>query len=67
MAVSTQRVLDFAMQQKRVTHPQHILHSAYFPPHGRAWWVEIANGEKPGWYAEVEAKADGQKGFSSRT
>lgn len=54
--VSTPRVIDFALQQHRVAHPKHILHRAYFPAHGRAWWVEIAEIERPGWYAEVDAQ-----------
>lgn len=55
---STARVLDWALQQHRVAHPKHITHRAYFPPHGRAWWVEIQEIECPGWFAEVDAKAE---------
>lgn len=57
-AVSTPRVLDWALEQRRVAHPRHITHRAYFPPHGRAWWVEIQHIERPGWFAEVDAKAE---------
>lgn len=58
MHLSTPRVLDWALQQKRVAHPGRITHRAYFPPHGRAWWVEIQEIERPGWFAEVDAKAE---------
>lgn len=56
--VSTPRVLDWALQQQRVAHPKHITHRAYFPPHGRAWWVEIQEIDRPGWFAEVDARAE---------
>jgi len=56
--VSTPRVIDWALQQQRVAHPRRITHRAYFPPHGRAWWVEIQAIERPGWFAEVDAKMD---------
>ena len=58
MSVSTERVLDWALQQKRVAHPRRITHRAYFPPHGRAWWVEIQDIERPGWFAEVDARIE---------
>lgn len=62
MGVSTKRVIDWALKQQRVAHPRHITHRAYFPAHGRAWWVEIRNIERPGWFAEVDAKiADGNR------
>jgi predicted esterase len=56
MDVSTERVIDWALKQRRVAHPRHITHRAYFPPHGRAWWVEIQEIERPGWFAEVDAQ-----------
>ncbi len=58
MAVSTRRVIEWALQQKRVAHPRHITHRAYFPLHGRAWWVEIQEIERAGWFAEVKARAE---------
>ncbi len=58
MHISTERVIDWALQQKRVAHPKHIIHRAYFPPHGRAWWIEIVGIEQPGWYAEVDAQVE---------
>ncbi|NLF70388.1 MAG: prolyl oligopeptidase family serine peptidase [Candidatus Anammoximicrobium sp.] len=58
MSVSTERVLEWALQQKRVAHPRRITHRAYFPPHGRAWWVEIQDIERPGWFAEVDARIE---------
>lgn len=60
MGVSTPRVLDWALQQKRVAHPRHLTHRAYFPAHGRAWWVEIQQIDKPGWFAEVDAQVEGK-------
>lgn len=61
-AVSTPRVLDWALEQRRVAHPRHISHRAYFPPHGRAWWVEIQQIQHPGWFAEADARmADGNR------
>jgi predicted esterase len=41
MDVSTERVLDWALEQKRVRHPKRVTHRAYFPIHGRAYWTEI--------------------------
>ncbi len=58
MHISTERVIDWALQQKRVAHPTHIIHRAYFPPHGRAWWIEIVSVEQPGWYGEVDARIE---------
>lgn len=58
MRASTPRVLDWALKQRRVAHPRHITHRAYFPPHGRAWWVEIREIQRPGWFAEVDARAE---------
>ena len=54
MDVSTERVMDWALKQWRVAHPSHTTHRAYFPPHGRAWWVEIQEIERPGWFAEAQ-------------
>lgn len=56
--VSTPRVIDWALKQRRVAHPRHITHRACFPPHGRAWWAEIQEIELPGWFAEIDAKAE---------
>lgn len=58
MDVSTPRVLDWVLRQKRVAHPRQITQRAYFPFHGRAWWVEILALERPGWFAEVKAHAE---------
>ncbi|MDP1588833.1 MAG: 5'-nucleotidase C-terminal domain-containing protein, partial [Prosthecobacter sp.] len=60
MHLSTPRVLDWALRQKRVAHPRRITHRAYFPPHGRAWWVEIQEIERPSWFAEMDAKAEAE-------
>lgn len=56
--VSTPRVIDWALKQRRAAHPRRITHRAYFPPHGRAWWVDIQKIERPGWFAEVDANAE---------
>lgn len=64
MGVSTERVMEWALQQKRVTHPRHITHRAYFPPHGRAWWMEIQDIERPGWFAEVDARVEDGNGIA---
>ncbi|MFA7172933.1 MAG: 5'-nucleotidase C-terminal domain-containing protein [Kiritimatiellia bacterium] len=58
MAVSTERVVEWALQQRRTAHPRHVTHRAYFPPHGRAWWVEIQAVDRIGWFAEVDAKIE---------
>lgn len=57
-AQSTPRVLDWVIEQRRVAHPKHITHRAYFPPHGRAWWAAIDEIERPGWFAEIDATAE---------
>lgn len=55
---STERVVDWALKQRRVAHPKRITQRAYFPPHGRAWWLEIREIDRPGWFAEVDARAE---------
>lgn len=56
-ALSTPRVVEWTLKQKRVAHPRRILHRAYFPGHGKAWWAQIAGITNPGWYAEIDAHA----------
>ena len=58
MAISTERVVAWAAQQRRVAHPRRILHRAFFPAHGRAWWIEIAGIAEIGGFAEVDAGVD---------
>lgn len=58
MAVSTERVVDWALRQRREAHPRHVTHRAYFPPHGRAWWVDIQAVDRVGWFAEVDARIE---------
>lgn len=60
MGVSTERVLEFALQHRRVAHPRQITHRAYFPLHGRAWWMEIQELTRPGWFAEVQANIEAE-------
>ncbi len=62
MDVSTERVIAWALEQRRNASPAHITHRAYFPQHGRAWWLEIQGIERPGWFAEVDARvAEGNR------
>ncbi len=62
MHVSTGRVFEWAARQRRTAHPRHITHRAFFPAHGRAWWIEIASIAEIGGYAEVDARiADGNR------
>lgn len=56
--ISTPRALDWALQQRRAAHPRRVTHRAYFPPHGRAWWVEIGTIERPGWLAGIDASME---------
>ncbi len=55
MDITTPDVLDWALQQKRVTHPQRVLFRAYLPFQGRAYWTEIVEILEPGYYAEIDA------------
>lgn len=55
---SADRVFQWTLKQQRAAHPRHITHRAYFPPHGRAWWVEIQAIQRPGWFAEVDASIE---------
>lgn len=66
MNISTPRVFEWALRQKRVAHPRHITHRAYFPPHGRAWWVDIQEIEQPGGFAEVDARAEADNHIVAR-
>ena len=56
MAISTERVVAWAARQRRVAHPRRITHRAFFPAHGRAWWIEIAGIAEIGGFAEVDAR-----------
>lgn len=58
MHVSTPRVLDWALRQRRVDHPRHVTHRAYLPLHGRAWWVELEGIDRIGWFAEIDARIE---------
>jgi pimeloyl-ACP methyl ester carboxylesterase len=55
MLVSTERVLDWALQQRLVRHPRHVVHRAYLPVHGRAYWTEIQKLTTVGGFAELDA------------
>ncbi len=67
MGVSTERVLDWALEQQRVAHPRQITHRTYFPLHGRAWGIEIQELTRPGWYAEVQASIEEDNTLRLRT
>jgi len=55
MAASTSRVLDWALKQKRVTHPKRVTFRAYLPIHGKAYWTEIQKIDRLGHFAEIDA------------
>jgi len=57
MSVSTAAVLDWSLKQKRVAHPRRVTFRAYFPIHGKAYWVEIQEIERIGYFAEIDASA----------
>ncbi|QDV24837.1 5'-nucleotidase C-terminal domain-containing protein [Aureliella helgolandensis] len=61
MAVSTPRVLDWALQQRLVKHPRHVTHRAYLPIHGRAHWLEIVSLQEIGPFAEIDAEVTGRQ------
>jgi poly(3-hydroxybutyrate) depolymerase len=62
MSVSTGRVFEWATRQRHTAHPRHITHRAFFPAHGRAWWVEITAIASIGGFAEVDARiVDGNR------
>ena len=48
MEVSTERVLDWAIEQRLTKHPRRVTHHAYFPIHGKAYWTEISGIEEIG-------------------
>ena len=58
MGVSTERVLDWALRQRRVTNPPRVTFAAYLPIHGRAYWLEIQQIATIGDLARVDATAD---------
>lgn len=55
MLASTERVLDWALQQHRVAHPRRVTFRAYLPIHGKAYWTEIQAIEQIGRFAEIDA------------
>ncbi len=42
MTETTGPVLDWALEQRRVTHPRRVTFRAYLPIHGRAYWTELS-------------------------
>jgi predicted esterase len=56
MEITTPQVLDWALQQHLVKHPQRVTHRAYLPIHGRAYWAEISALDEIGPYAEIDAE-----------
>ena len=57
-AKSTERVLDWALKQRRVTHPKRVTFRAYLPIHGRAYWTEIQEIDEIGHLAEIDASIE---------
>jgi predicted peptidase len=55
MTVSTPKVLDWALAQKRVTHPKRVTHRAYLPIHGRAYWTELVELDEIGRLGTIDA------------
>jgi poly(3-hydroxybutyrate) depolymerase len=55
MLASTERVLEWALQQRRVAHPRRVTFRAYLPIHGKAYWTEIQAIEHIGRFAEIDA------------
>ena len=65
MGVSTERVLDWALGQRRVTNPRRVTFATYLPIHGRAYWLEIQEVANIGYLAGVDATVDGDRnGFA---
>lgn len=58
MHVSTETVLDWALQQRRVETPREVVFRAYLPIHGRAYWTEIQELEQIGPFAEINARTE---------
>ena len=58
MSASTERVLDWALQQRLVKHPSHVTHRTYLPIHGRAYWTEIQKLTSIGGFAEIDARIE---------
>lgn len=58
MSQSTERVLDWALQQRLVKHPLHVTHRTYLPIHGRAYWTEIQKLKTIGGFAEIDARIE---------
>lgn len=61
VARSAERVFEIASSQKRVSSPRSISHRAYFPAHGKAWWIDISKISVPGKYGEVKASTGGNR------
>lgn len=55
---TTERVLDWAMKQRRVRYPRRVTFRAYLPIHGRAYWTEIQGIDRIGYFAEIDARIE---------
>jgi len=55
MLVSTERVLDWALEQRLVRHPKDVTFRAYLPIHGKAYWLEIQEMDQIGPPATIDA------------
>ena len=56
MEVSTERVLDWALEQKLVRHPKRVTFRALFPIHGKAYWTDIQEIAEIGPPAEIDVR-----------
>jgi predicted esterase len=50
------RIFEWTVEQRRVRHPEHVSLRAYFPIHGKAYWVEVREIARIGRPASVEAR-----------
>ncbi|MBC8871570.1 MAG: 5'-nucleotidase C-terminal domain-containing protein [Planctomycetes bacterium] len=64
MTVTTGQVLDWALKQQRVKHPQRVTFRAYLPIHGRAYWTELSAIDKIGNFAEFDAAVESDQRIS---
>jgi len=64
MTVTTGAVLDWALKQRRVKHPQRVTFRAYLPIHGRAYWIELSAIDKIGNFAEIDATVGSNQSVS---
>ncbi|UUO09182.1 5'-nucleotidase C-terminal domain-containing protein [Blastopirellula sp. J2-11] len=64
MEVSTEKVLDWALEQRLVKAPKRVTFRAYLPIHGRAYWTEIQEIDEIGNFAEIDAQVEADNQIS---